>query len=626
VRGEGGYVLVPPSIHPSGHIYDWLRNEDDVPVAFAPNWLLEKLRDLADSCGQSESAPAVSAADRALIPEGCRNGELASLAGTMRKRGMSHEAITAALQAENINRCDPPLGKDEVEAIARSVGRYAPAPAHSTPSTAEWPHPQPLDAELLPVEPFSLESLPISFRPLIEDVSERMQTPPDFAAAAAVVALAGVVNRRAAVKPKREDDWTVIPNLWGALIGKPGYMKSPVLRSMTWPLLSIEQRWRMEHKAELTEFEKDEERMNLGHEAWKQSYKKAVSKGEEPPIEPDDSLEPPPERRLLITDSTFEKLHEILVDNPAGVLIVRDELAGWLAQMDKPGRESERQFYLQAWNGDSHFNVDRIGRGTLHVPAVCVSLLGNIQPSRLRTYLQDSITGGPTDDGLIQRFQISVWPETDPAWQLVDRRPNQAAIASVRGVFSKLVELSAEDPVRVCFGPKAQELFFAWWRELEEKVRGEYGLHPALVAHLAKYRSLFPTLAALFELADRAAAAGLDADVLINQDHAEQAAAFCQYLESHARRMYGCIASPEMAAARELARHLELGDLRGTFSTRDVYRKGWSGLTQPDEARSALELLDDSDWVRQRDVLPAVAGGRPTEQWESNPRIRRHGE
>jgi hypothetical protein len=620
IRGDGGYVIIPPSVHPSGETYRWLRESEHKLISPAPDWLVATILDAPPK------ANFVPTSASGVIPTGCRNQTLTSLAGTMRRRGMTTEAIAAAIQAQNKGSCDPPLEGAEVDAIVRSVARYAPSPSQAVGSETGWPEPQSLGMELLPVKPFSLQFLPSSFCPMIEDLSERMQTPPDFAAANAIVALAGCVNRRAVIKPKRQDNWTVTPNLWGAIVAKPGYMKSPVSRAVVWPLLNVEQLWHLEHKAKLAEFEKEEEKMKLCHEAWKQSYKRAVRKGEPQPIAPDDSLVRPGERRLLLTDSTFEKLHEILADNPAGVLIVRDELTGWLADLDKPGRESERQFYLQAWNGDGHFNVDRIGRGTIHVPAVCVSLLGNIQPARLRNYLQDTLAGGPTDDGLIQRFQILVWPDTDPAWQLIDRPPNATAIATVEKVFSKLLELSADDPVRLSFDPEAQELFFIWLSKLEEKVREEHGLHPAVVAHLAKYRSLLPSLAGIFELADRAANAELAAETFITREHAEQAVALCEYLESHAKRMYGCLVSPEMAAARELARHLALGELPGTFTTRDVYRRGWTGLAQPDHVRNALELLADSGWVRQLEIVPTLTGGRPTEQWECNPRISRHGQ
>jgi hypothetical protein len=61
------------------------------------------------------------------------------------------------------------------------------------------------------------------------------------------------------------------------------------------------------------------------------------------------------------------KLHQILIQNPAGVLVLRDELTGWLANLERPGREGERAFFLECWNGDGCFDIDRIARGTVRV-------------------------------------------------------------------------------------------------------------------------------------------------------------------------------------------------------------------------------------------------------------------
>ena len=60
------------------------------------------------------------------IPVSSRNATLTSIAGTMRRRGMSAQAIAAALQAENEERCEEPLDDDEIERIAISVSRYEP--------------------------------------------------------------------------------------------------------------------------------------------------------------------------------------------------------------------------------------------------------------------------------------------------------------------------------------------------------------------------------------------------------------------------------------------------------------------------------------------------------------------
>lgn len=119
IRGDGGYVLAPPSEHISGRRYEW---ELGAPIdTFAP-----LPNDIAQALVNS-GRPQLAEGEDAPIPSGSRNATLASLAGTMRRRGMSPQAILAALIAENL-RCTPPLEEREVERIAKSVSRYAPEP------------------------------------------------------------------------------------------------------------------------------------------------------------------------------------------------------------------------------------------------------------------------------------------------------------------------------------------------------------------------------------------------------------------------------------------------------------------------------------------------------------------
>src|SRR3712207_2922368 len=92
-------------------------------------------------------------------------------------------------------------------------------------------------------------------------------------------------------------------------------------------------------------------------------------------------------RRYKTEDATVEKISEILLENPRGILGHRDELSGWLRSLDKQGREGDRSFYLESWNGSGSFDVDRIGRGSLHVPALCLSIVGSIQPGPLSSYV-----------------------------------------------------------------------------------------------------------------------------------------------------------------------------------------------------------------------------------------------
>lgn len=122
VRGEGGYVVAPPSVHPSGAVYKWL----NWPAELLP-WTLPKPNGHAATLAAAASEALEEEGGRQEpIPEGQRNDALTAEAGAMRARGLSTEVIKVALHAIDQELCNPPLDAAEVDAIASSVGAYAP--------------------------------------------------------------------------------------------------------------------------------------------------------------------------------------------------------------------------------------------------------------------------------------------------------------------------------------------------------------------------------------------------------------------------------------------------------------------------------------------------------------------
>ena len=113
-----------------------------------------------------------------------------------------------------------------------------------------------------------------------------------------------------------------------------------------------------------------------------------------------------------------------------------------------------------------------------------------------------------------------------------------------------------------------------------------------MVAHLAKYRSLIPSLALLCHLAE-----GRTGQV--GDDAVDRAIRWGEYLESHARRIFSAAVAPDTAEAIALARKILSGGLPDEFALRDVYRKGWVGLATRDEAARAVEILCDLDWLTE---------------------------
>ncbi|WP_273888841.1 YfjI family protein [Rubrobacter naiadicus] len=512
------------------------------------------------------------------------------------------------------------------------------------PSLDEHPgdfetEPEPLPGGLPPVMSFDPELLPTPLRDWIMDIAERMQIPPDFCAAGSVVVAASLLGRKIGIHPKRNDDWLVVPNLWGMVVGKPAVLKSPALAEIMKPLdrLVAEAREAYEHARETYEVQSDI------HKATAKALEKEIEAAARAAVRTGDrsSLEeaaarkrdnePPAEprpRRYKTEDPTVEKLGEILMDNPQGILVYRDELSGWLRSLEKQGREGDRSFYLEAWNGTGSYEVDRIGRGSLYIPALCVSILGSIQPGPLARYVFDATQNAAGNDGLLQRFQIVVWPDLPRDFTNIDRWPDANAKNMAYKVFRKLDEL---DPVAfgaeasetdsipaIRFSSEAQEEFDRWRVGLEKRLRsGE--LSPPLEAHLAKYRSLMPALALIFaaiEFASDKAPGGS-----VGLECALRAEAWCEYLESHARRLYASAEDPALAGARALLEKIKAGEVRDGCTLREVYfGKHWAKLKNSEEVEAAARILEEYGWIR---IETEKTGGRPTRRLRLHPALEK---
>ncbi len=118
-----------------------------------------------------------------------------------------------------------------------------------------WGEPMPLSQNLPPVASFNEKLLPEALRLWVMDIANRMQCPPDFPAVAAIVCMSAVIGRQIGIMPKRRDDWVVVPNLWGAIVGRPSLMKTPALAESRKMLARLEVAAKKKHEAELAEYE-----------------------------------------------------------------------------------------------------------------------------------------------------------------------------------------------------------------------------------------------------------------------------------------------------------------------------------------------------------------------------------
>jgi putative DNA primase/helicase len=507
-----------------------------------------------------------------------------------------------------------------------------------------WPDPRPLPADMPAVPPFDFDCLPNTLRPWVRDISERMQCPPDFPAIGAMVALASLVGRKIGIRPKRRDDWVEIPNLWGCVVGRPGLLKTPALQQALVPLRRLVARALEQYEKENRDHEISAmlgaQSKKLAENTIKKHLKDQLDKKKKAPAAAEKQLEDarkaaedhldkaskiPVCRGYEVNDSTIEKLGELLSENPNGLLLNRDELSGFLRSLDREERAGDRAKYLEMWDGKGELTYDRIDRGTVRIPSNTLSILGGIQPHVLLAYVREAVRGGTGNDGLLQRFQLFVWPDVPKDFRNVDEWPDPKAKNEAFGVFEYLDNLTAgavgadtSDGIPFLrFTNDAQERFDAWRVLLERRLRSDIE-HPAFEAHLAKYRKLVPVLALLIHLAERQTGP-------VSLDAFSKALWWASYLQAHARRIYSAVVRPDTAAARELAKHLQRGDVPERFKLREIYRKGWTGLGSKEDAETATEILCDLGWIRiaadAPSRLPGAPGRAASQMFEVNPKI-----
>lgn len=484
-----------------------------------------------------------------------------------------------------------------------------------------WPEPFDFlaDADLAGAPELRAEHLPDALAPFVFDTAERMGADPAAVALAAVVSVAAIINERWCIQPKRYDtDWTECARLWGAIVGPPSILKSPVLRAVTRPLDRIEAEARDRHAEAMR--------------AWRAEV--ATLKADKAPPA---SWPPQPRcERWLAEGTTVEALSEILRDDdearfrvPAGKLLIRqDELSEWIAGLDQykaGGRGgADRGAYLRTYNG-GRFTVDRIGRGSFAIPNWSACILGGIQPEPIQRIAAQS-----ADDGLLQRFLFVV-----PAGQREgrDAAPNEAASRSYDTLFRALHVLhppgflSGEPrPVKLCEGAhrhreavNAMVRGRAAWPDTSARMQAALGKWPGTFARLLLTFHLIETAAANargdrpppVEVAreDTARrAAGFMRDVLLPHLLRAEALLWETAQTGHAHWIAGYI-----LASAEAQR-------TGRVTARDIQRH-YKPLRAPERRRdlaAVMESLDVVGWVRAE--LPDNIA-RPVAAWAVNPRL-----
>lgn len=588
IRGDGGFVLIDPSVHLSGNQYLWeeKHSPEECEIADPPGWIMEMLKPIEDNrhpkrvgFTSDEMLPCAISFERLGTDIGGRDICLFTLAKHCHRSGIDEDKALLLLRRANLV-CNPPLQESILSDKIKSAYHGQDGDGYTSLGCAEpmWQEfcigkddcpvfssgPEPIPS----VKPFPLHALPKDFRKYAEEAARAFPCPVDFPGTALLINAGSAIGttREIELKP----GWREPPILWGAIVGLPGSKKSPVLKDAAGPVFKQQEKLRKDYQQKIIEHEKSVAEYMVAKRVWAEAKKKGDNPGD-PPSEP---KEPVMAQRVAM-DTTVESLAVLMDQNPRGLILIHDELAALTQGLDQyKGKGNDRQHFLKWWTGGQDM-VNRLSRKTIFLPRTFLCIVGNIPPDVLGG-LADS-TGRA--DGFVDRFLFSYPDQIPGGWS--DETISSDARKKIEDVFEELYKYQHDgdaNPKVIELTEKAREKFKAWLNSFQnhdseeisnycEKLVGYCG-RMALILHMVKKAS------------------GETTSESVDLESMTSAIAFVEYFKSHAKRVFRWM--DEKSEDRTIRKLLAwIQKKGGQASSRDIMRAGAAGI----KAKSVTEKL-----------------------------------
>jgi hypothetical protein len=423
----------------------------------------------------------------------------------------------------------------EATAAAEKDCNQAGSSGHFDTAPKEWE--QPIVYTCAEPEPFPVDIFCRPMRDMSEAVAAAMPCPVDMPAVTMLAAASVAIGSTLELEIKR--GWREQARFWLATICRPGSKKSPASGAVLRPIRQRQQLLRQQYQCEQAAYE-------AALEEWHEKPKK--ERGAKPI--------PPVELQAFTSNTTLEALADLLVENPRGLLLHRDELTGWVRSLNqyRGGRGDDKQIWLSYWSGEP-VPINRRGR-RVYVEKPFLSVSGNLPPEMLGE-LNDEMG---REDGFVHRILFS-WPCDSPCgWS--EAEPDESIVDVYDAMFEKLYQLKhcEELPLhryRMDAKPWAQTIYFtdaaknayaAFVNRLAEEMRASDFPSP-LRGPWSKFEGYCARFALLLHTCAWAGDERAEKDVRV--DDVRGAVKLVDYFMAHARRVYPCLSSSKTDTRRK---------------------------------------------------------------------------
>ena len=501
---------------------------------------------------------------------------------------------------------------DELKALREKIERLADETEPLQPEASTTPATPTKKAKTAssPIEayrPYPVDALPEPLAAFVAEAAAAIGCDPSYVALPLLAATGAAIGttRRLLLKAGH----AVPPILWSVVVGESGTSKSPALRAALEHVRGHEKKLREISALARREYESKIEAYEKERSAWR-GEKKAKAEPPERPTEP-------ASQRALVTETTVEALAVKLADNERGLLLARDELAGWLNGLDRyasksGGGGSDESFYLSAYNAEPHAVDRRTGdRREIYVSQAALWITGSIQPGILRRALGQE----RRESGLLSRLLLTAPPPRPAKWSEEEVSP--LTRQHLHDILDRLYALQPEtdaegrkEPRLLRLDAAAKEAYVAWHDRHCEELAELTGDRAAAWSKLRETAARLSLIIHEIRVANRDAVA---AD-FVDAESMDRALRLVEWHKHETSRVYAILGqSDDEAADRQADDRLAAWIERrgGTVAVRDVI-SGLRGYADADAAEKALRRLVDAGRGRWQDRPAGERGGRPT--------------
>lgn len=453
---------------------------------------------------------------------------------------------------------------------------------------------------------FPIETLPWPLDTFVSEAAESLRCDPCYVVLPMLSVLAGAVGNSRVVTLKRK--WSEPCLLWTVIVSASGTMKSPAWALAKEPLDAIQSAAFAEYRQARQQYDQAKQEYDAAVQEWKRSGRQ---RGDTIPL----PLTEPVAKRYLVDDLTVETLAPLLEQQPRGLTLCCDELAGWFGGFNqyRSGRGSDVERWLSIHRAGP-ITVDRkTDHQCRHIPRACISVTGGIQPK-----VMSRVTSNPElrDNGLLARLLVAMPPRRPKQWSEAD--VSEESDAAYRHIVERLLSLDfgADEhgnpiPIALPLSPEAKVKFVQFFNahNREQSLLGD-----DLSAAWSKLEAYAPRLALLIQLVRWAAEGYTPATTsAVDEQSMDAAIVLVKWFASEAKRvsaLFGNGDDSEESRRRRLA--IDAAEQHGGRLTVRALMRSRAGFKSADDAEQTMNALVAAGLGRWEQSSPGKTGGRPT--------------